>query len=157
MRMIQGCLVALCICIVFSLVGCTRNPMKAVDVQGVVTLDGTPVEGATVTFKDSSNLFASGRTDAQGRYFLNMPGSPVPGIKEGEYKVTIRKTDADSTPAKSWEELEARGKSDSKEAPQVAKPPKELLPVQYKDFGKSGLTASVKEATQDCNFELKSK
>lgn len=158
MRVIQNCLVVLSICVAFSLVsGCGRNPMKAVDVQGVVTLDGTPVEGATVTFKNAENLFASGRTDKDGRYSLNMPGSPVPGVRKGEYKVTVRKTDVDTTPAKSWEELEASGGEKQKEISQVSKPPKELLPVQYKDFAKSGLTATVADATKDCNFELKSK
>ena len=157
MRVIKNCLVVLSICVAVSLIGCTRNPMGAVDVQGVVTLDGAPVEGATVTFKNAENLFASGRTDKDGRYSLNMPGSPVPGIRKGEYKVTVRKTDVDTTQAKSWDELEQNSGEGQKSIPQVVKPPKELLPVQYKDFAKSGLTATVAGATKDCNFELKNK
>ena len=70
-------------------VGCDgrRSP---VPVSGTVTLDGKPVEGATVTFHllgdDPDGRLATGQTDKTGTFHLNGDGA-----RPGEYKVVITK------------------------------------------------------------------
>lgn len=61
-------------------------------VNGVVTLDGNPVEGATVSFVSQDGNTYTGFTDAQGNFSLSS-GSAV-GALPGEYKVTVVKTPA---------------------------------------------------------------
>ena len=63
-------------------------------VSGVVTLDGKPVEGATVTFTpasgDGGGVGGSyGKTDAQGRYSLKTVAADKAGAAVGKHKVTI--------------------------------------------------------------------
>jgi len=79
---------------------------KYVPVEGVVKLDGKPVEGATVVFtsEDGSRTF-SGFTDANGAFSLT--GGEKPGAVPGNYKVTVVKTPA----LKGGESMEA-GKED---------------------------------------------
>ena len=64
-----------------------------VPVNGTVTLDGTPVEGATVTFHllgdDKEGRPATGQTDRTGTFHLKT-GNEV-GARPGEYKVVIVK------------------------------------------------------------------
>jgi hypothetical protein len=66
-----------------------------VAVNGVVTLNGKPVEGATVTFYIAGGVEqegrpATGRTDGSGAFRLNTMGNED-GALPGEYKVVIAK------------------------------------------------------------------
>jgi len=70
-------------------------------VSGVVTLDGAPVEGATVSFTpasgDGGGLGGSaGKTDAEGRYTLRTVVGDRSGAAVGKHKVTISKFREDS-------------------------------------------------------------
>ena len=64
-------------------------------VTGTVTLDGSPVQGATVTFRpdDSGGSGAFGMTDAEGKYTLNTSNA-VLGVKPGKYKISVTKLEA---------------------------------------------------------------
>lgn len=67
--------------------GCGPKP---VPVEGVVKLDGAPVEGATVTFVTADGkLSASGLTDASGHFSLSTASGP--GAFPGDYKVVVVK------------------------------------------------------------------
>jgi len=153
----------LCVVVTAMLVGCTgssgtgKGP-KMARVTGPVTLDGTPVPGATVIFAPKPGAIgtaASGTTDAQGRYSLNaVPDS---------YVVTIVKTESteaegakptsmeDAMKQKMKREREAKTKKGA--APNV----KDLLPVKYSSATTSNLTADVKDGTNDIPFRLDSK
>jgi hypothetical protein len=79
--------------------GCGGGPAS---VSGVVTLDGKPVEGATVNFTpasgDGGGLGGSyGKTDAEGRYALRTIAADKPGAAAGKHKVTISLAKADPT------------------------------------------------------------
>ncbi len=53
-------------------------PVQTDMVKGVVTLDGSPVAGATVTFvpvQDGVGASATGKTDEQGNYVLTAVGA----------------------------------------------------------------------------------
>lgn len=63
------------------------------EVEGKVTLNGQPLDGAVVEFQPTSGdgSPSSGRTDADGRYEL-MYTFDAPGAIPGEHVVTIRTT-----------------------------------------------------------------
>lgn len=68
---------------------------KTIKVAGVVTLDGKPLSGATVTFIPvGEGRAASGMTDADGNFRLTTFRTED-GALAGEYKVTVAVTEAD--------------------------------------------------------------
>ena len=106
---------------------------------GVVTLDGTPVEEAVVTFsitrpdRDNKAFTAVGITDAQGRFVLRT-FRPGDGAVEGTHAVTISKSSMNS------------GKLEH------------AIPPRYARFETSGLTADVaQKSTNEFRFELSAK
>lgn len=75
------------------LVGCSKA-QRPVPVSGRVTVQGAPVEDVIVTFTpcgDSLNLGIGsfGRTDADGRYRLNVAGAGTKGALVGKHRVTL--------------------------------------------------------------------
>ncbi len=89
---------------VLTAAGCSSNPAvypEVADVVGVVTLDGQPLEGATVTFAPEAGRASSGVTDSTGRYSLNYTGS-IRGAMLGAHRVMIKKMvqDKAATPSK---------------------------------------------------------
>lgn len=122
-------------------------------VTGTVTLNGNPVDGATVTFQpiDASGKAAVGLTDSAGKYALTTFGSND-GAVSGSYKITVIKTE---TPAPS--NGDAAGEYVPPEAlGPGARPaaPKNLLPEKYANAQTSGLTATVKEESNTINLTL---
>lgn len=127
-------------------------------VSGVVTLDGKPLEGATVTFHaPPSNGMgkaipsAIGTTDSAGRYKLST-WTKDDGATPSTYTISIVKYEAPpAAPAATGGEYVP---PDPKVKP-VA--PKALVPPQYLNHQKSGLLADVKATGKnEFNFELKS-
>jgi hypothetical protein len=126
-------------------------------VEGVVLLDGRPVEGATVFFSPASDpsdkaagLPAAGRTGPDGSFRLNAGGGAKPGAgtKVGDYIVTVIKQESDPVPP-----------------PDLDKPPalppenevRDLLPTRYKLGATTPLRATVKQGKNVYRFELDSK
>ncbi len=101
------CLVSLRLMAVVGILtaaGCSSNPAiypEVADVVGVVTLDGQPLEGATITFAPEAGRASSGVTDSTGRYSLNYTGS-IRGAMLGAHRVMIKKMvqDKAATPSK---------------------------------------------------------
>lgn len=136
-----------------------------VPVSGKVTLDDTPVEGATVVFTPTSGegAAATGKTDAAGVYTLTTR-DPNDGAKPGTYLVSISKTETvDPTagaikPGMTEEEAtraayEAYEKAGKKE-PTVT----EHLPAKYKNPATSGFKAEVTKGGKNVfDFPLSSK
>lgn len=108
-----------------------------IDVTGVVTLEGVPVERATVFFHPADRAAREktsvGETDAEGRFTLqtHVKGAEYKrGALAGEYLVTVEKLeDAERT--------------------STFTPPKDLLPLKYKDPQSSGLTATVQPGAEN--------
>jgi hypothetical protein len=72
---------------------------KTAKVQGVVTLDGKPLPGATVTFIPAgSGRPAGGRSESDGSFRLTT-FRPEDGALPGEYKVIVTLAGAESAPA----------------------------------------------------------
>ncbi len=127
----------------------TEKLPETVDAKGVVTLDGEPVEAATVIFapKDGTHA-AQGLSDSSGKFSANAFPSK-PGMVPGSYMVAISKT------------VEKKGRPVT--GPDAAHMPAggnviwvNVLPEKYFNPNASGLTAEIaKEGTTDLKFELK--
>jgi hypothetical protein len=112
-------------------------------VSGVVTLDGQPLEGASVTFspisgRDDGVGGSTGKTDAQGRYSLRTVVGDKTGAAVGKHKVSIS--------------LYRENPVNPDQAG------KELVPPKYSDPSRTELTFDVPSGgTDKANFELKSR
>jgi hypothetical protein len=150
--------------------GCNRGPARPVvqRVEGVVTLDGQPVEAATVGFAPAgAGTGAFGRTRSDGGFTLtsSQGGTPGAGAVAGDYTVTIQKVEGDvaaeadaAPPAESTPEDYEKWRRESMN--NAAKPAqvKYLIPKAYGDPQTSGLKATVKKGLNngpDFRFELK--
>ena len=154
--------------------GCNSG-LRTEYVDGIVTLDGNPVEGALVTFIPASAgeaRVAAGTTDAKGHYTLTVAegGRAGRGTTVGDYKVTVAKR----TPDKTKEKAEAAGNDTgaseqppSREEMAAAErarrsaglPPPflYLTPKKYNNPETSGLTANVVKGSNKFDFALTEK
>jgi len=102
-------------------------------VSGVITLDGQPLEGATVMFQPTEGRASIATTDSAGKYSMTYLDG-VPGAKLGSHQVIIR--------------TEIPGEDGQ---PPIAK---EKLPKKYHE--QTELTAEVKPGSNTFDFDLKS-
>jgi hypothetical protein len=140
---------------VTTLAGCGGDGLNLAPVEGVVTLDGTPVGDAGVVFSPvdpAQGPPASGATNSQGHFTLmtnNREGAPI-----GEHKVTISKADPFGEQV-SLEQLEdpdfvrRRGR--------IVFKTKHFLPPKYADITSSELTATVEDTDNTFQFDLSAK
>ncbi len=117
--------------------GATNDTPKTVEVTGIITIKDKPISGASVVFMPKSGPSAVGTTDDSGAYILKT-GKAI-GATPGQHVVTV--TAGGETPMPGTEEA----KSDKS---------KPLIPADYGDPKKSGLTADVK-ASGNNNFDFK--
>jgi len=126
--------------------GCGGNRGPKVEyVEGVVTLNGSPVGGASVGFSPvdrTVGLSAGGKTDAEGRYRLTAVGGGKEraGTAVGEYAVSITKIeivppDEPQPPPPVWWNPSLGPKP---------VPIRALIPEAYGDPATAGLRVSVK-------------
>ena len=156
-------------------IGCNSG-LRTEYVDGIVTLDGTPVEGALVTFipvSPGEARVAAGTTDVKGRYTLTVAegGRAGRGTTVGEYKVTVAKRTPDKTKEKTeaaaGNETGASEQPPSREEMAAAErarrsaglPPPflYLTPKKYNNPETSGLTASVVKGSNKFDFALTEK
>ena len=136
--------------------GCGKRGPKVYHVEGIVTVDGEPVEGANVSFvpKQASGaddlsgpLLAGGATDANGKYTLSTSrGSAIGGgTTAGDYKVTIVKkkmTNAPTAPLAAGQRL----------VPQY----EYGVPRAFEDSNNAKISVEVVKGKNTFNFALKS-
>lgn len=87
----------LAVTVFFAGCGKASRGLKVEYVEGVVTYDGAPVEGAHVTFypSGSGGEAAGGVTDSAGVYKLTSESGDIDkGAIAGTYKVTVRKVES---------------------------------------------------------------
>jgi len=138
-----------------SLVGCggkLANYPDTAPVTGIVTLDGQPLEGASIAFAPTEGRSSNGNTDAEGNYELRYTGS-IKGAMLGNHRVVITKMVPDPNFV----------------APPVTAPPAgddvlideptpemiNIIPQRYGGID-SDLTAEVKDTENVINFDLTS-
>lgn len=130
-------LTAVALCLVM---GCSKAAGPELGyVEGNVTLDGKPLDGAEVQFEPSDSRPSVAFTDENGHYVLKFTGSRN-GATVGTHVVRI---------------LSARGSSGGEGDGPLVKARPELLPAKYHD--KSTLTADVQSGNNTIDFDLQSK
>ena len=123
--------------LLFVLSGCGKSKLHPV--KGIVTLNGKPLEKATVLFiseeADGRDVFAL--TDAEGKFELSTH-TPKDGAMAGSYKIVIQYSEPDEGPL-----LTFATPADAQKA-SADKPPKEpILPSIYTDPGQTILKQQV--------------
>jgi len=124
--------------LVISLMGCGSSGEPSVDVitiNGTVTFEGSPITEGTIQFEDSSTgISSSAELGTDGTYSME--------IANGNYKVTV-------TPP--WVEVDMGPDS----PPQEDYKEVDNIPQQYRQTTTTDLTATVTEAGQTIDFDLK--
>jgi len=141
-RVCGTCLAAVAALALMLTAGCRRGP-AVVFVEGVVRLDGQPLEAASVAFtpvEAKGELPATGFTDATGRFVLSARGAGLGrGTTVGDYIVIVKK------------EVVPPGQEEA------LSPIVELhTPVQYLQKETSPLRATVKQGRNRFEFDLAS-
>ncbi|MGY8769966.1 MAG: carboxypeptidase-like regulatory domain-containing protein [Pirellulales bacterium] len=136
-------------------------------VTGTVTVDGAPVEGATVTFHpitEGQGNSAVGMTDASGVYHLTVVGhtgdlapGPEKGTTAGEYEIKISKFIEEDGSAQTQEEVDAQGLDFVEPDAYAEVPTTYIVPQKYMNFSSSELKATVATGENNIPFELTSK
>lgn len=127
---------------------------RLVPVSGTISLDGEPLEGATVIFfpdvEHPGGENASGQTDATGTYQLttSIGGQGAqPGAVPGRYRVMISKfVMPDGSPLPP-EMTEADAEADGGQ---------QVVPSRYSNYERPTLDAEVTEGENVHDFELSS-
>jgi hypothetical protein len=141
---------------VFWLMGCgsgvpeAPKPSKLVDVNGKITMNGEPLEGAIVIFTPSGagGFVGHGFTDSSGKYAAETrSGQNVDaGLAPGSYRVMVsRFLKPDGTPP-----------SDPSEPP-ANSGARESLPMEYSSPNNSKLRAVVGQSGGTFDFDVKKK
>ncbi len=139
------------LCLVPLVFGCTKS-LNTETVTGTITLDGVPLEGASVSFSPMNPTVghpAFGKTDSQGVYKLQtLQGEVDAGTTPGKYRVAVSKFKQTGT-----------GKfTQSAEHEQIEIMSEELVtPEKYRKAATSGLEAEVVGGKNTFDFDLKSK
>ncbi|UUO07853.1 carboxypeptidase regulatory-like domain-containing protein [Blastopirellula sp. J2-11] len=122
------------------LVGCSIGPTdlpEVAPVSGTVTLDGKPLNNATLTFQPAVGRPSSGLTNKDGQYKLRY-NLNLTGAKLGDHSVIIT----------TYQEFDNPSDADRPASP-------ELLPAKY--HKKSELVAKITNGDNVVDFDLKSK
>jgi hypothetical protein len=148
-----------------GLIGCgSKQNGNLATVSGVVTHNGTPVEGAKVIFNSTievdgkQGVAYAAQTDSSGKYVIATAGKE-PGIPPGLYKVTITKYQGKSTTG-TPEEIDS-GQLDAQISDGAGAGkggPTNLLPKEYASPGSTKLSATLESGkNENVNFDLKGK
>lgn len=142
--------------ILATMSGCKDGGAGTVPVEGTVTLDGAPVEGASVVFMPlAGGPQSTGQTDASGKFKLTTV-NPGDGAVVGTHAVAVSKSEAVAS---------ATADPNSPQGTQLSgaptggrpKPAQSLLPSKYSDASNSGIKIEVKSGMEPVKIELSSK
>jgi len=147
-----------------SLSGCSGKDASMATVSGVITLNGSPVEGARVIFHPTTEVAGKEQTsygaltDSSGKYVIAAINKQQPGIPPGMYKVTIVKMEGKGLAPQ--EGMDA-GQLDAMVSDQGASAkggPVNLLPKEYATVGSSKLSVTLEQGKNEGkDFDLKGK
>lgn len=138
----------------FCMFGCGADDGPGyVSVDGVVLLEGKPVEGAVVTFSPEAGAGNTGQvsmglTDADGNFTLKT-GTGKRGAAIGNHKVAVELAIAVDEPAEETSDgLAPELPNEMQAAPKTKSTPKTVfvIPEKYRNPLTSGLTATVTSA-----------
>jgi len=127
--------------------GSSQSAIALIPVSGLVTLDGSPVDQAKVTFVPQLETKGNGGwgiTDALGKYSIKTPQGAV-GVPEGQYKVAISRR------------LNPDGSTPNPDEPPIESKARETLPFGVSDESKTMLKATVSASAKQFDWPLKGK
>jgi hypothetical protein len=134
--------------VICLLSGCSGpDRPQLVPVSGMVTLDGQPVEGATVTFTPTGGRMAIAVTDAAGKFQLTTYDTND-GALIGEHRVTVAKIQTTGVT------VDASGLSGTVDPAQIKQV--HALPQAYSVAETSGLVQKVEWNMPEVKLQLKS-
>ena len=158
---------------VLASVGCGGAKAPAVQtemVEGLVTLDGQPVPGATITFvpvQPGAGASATGMTDSEGKYHLTAVGAgigaqPGAGTLPGEYSVGVMKVNLPDIPTEQDLQADLGTPGTPSKSVGSGERPKDVqvthvVPQKFNDPLKSGIKVTVKPGANDIPIPLVSK
>ena len=125
--------------------GCTGGSSNIASVTGTVTINGEPINYASVTFMPTEGRASVGLTDSEGVYTLNYVIGEK-GALIGEHKVYVT--------TRVVKEPSYGGDSGGVKDPVRETGRKELLPKKYCDRGATELTATVEKGSNTIDFPL---
>lgn len=137
------------------LTGCgeTDKGPRTVPAEGVVTLDGSPIEGASIVFIDDGGQYpARGRSDADGKFSLSAfeyKTGAVPGSYKAIVSRTVVETASEKGPPAGSEEAEHAGEAAGQRVYND-------LPPKYSQPGLLSFTVP-EDGVTDLKIELTSK
>ena len=142
-----------------AMIGCGPGMPDTVPVTGTVTLDGQPIEGASVSFLSEAGTTSTGKTDASGKFTLKtfVGSQSVDGCPPGSHQVGITKTISEGGPSSTQDAIE-RTKTMANSAMNTSDVKVEyVVPAKYSTPTMSGLTADVVAGKDNTfTFELSS-
>ena len=141
--------------VALAVAGCGPKGLPTNYVEGIVTLDGQPLEGALVTFRPETpdGKVAVGQTDATGKYTLTTDGGlPQKGALEGEYKVTVTKIETTEVPRPTSLAIAANNPDYPVEMDTIQTL---ITPKNYSEVVTTPLTATVTKGKNDIPLEMK--
>ena len=155
--------IQLLIVLITSLVitGCGPAGLKTQFVEGIVTLNGQPLDGALVTFtpvtQTPDNVSATGITDETGRYTLTAIGSTISGEAgkgtiAGDHVVTIVKRETIITGQRRGSDGSLATTSDGQ--PEMSSITRIITPQVYSQPDKTPLRATVQRGTNNLPFNM---
>jgi len=143
MKKLAGITVFLtCFFVLVMFVGCSGAKLPTEYITGIVTLDGNPVEGASILFSPTGEggaLPAGGTMDKKGKYVITsmQGGGHGAGAVVGNYIVLISKEESTFV-----------------DGPQPRYDVKQVLPRVYGDVEVSPLRAEVEKGKNTIDFPL---
>ena len=143
------------VCIAVSGCGGGGDQLTTYPVTGVVTYNGSAVEGASVGFvpNEEGKPSAFGRTEADGSYTLTTYESGD-GAPAGSYTVTVTKFDQTATESQGSGNPEDGDYVPPPDNPAPTPPPKSLVPEKYNSARTSDLTHEISSGTNAIDLEL---
>ncbi len=107
-------------------------------VEGTITLDGKPLDGATITLIAKDGTVAKGVTDAEGKYKLHtvIGEKQLEGAPLGVSKVSISKTEGDTGDKEPLK--------------------KDVVPPKFAEPARSAIVVEVSEGENRFDFDLRS-
>lgn len=133
------------------LAGCQDSKLGSV--TGVVSIDGKPVEMASVSFIPDFGRASVGSTNEKGEYVLNYTSSKK-GALIGKHKVTISTKYVAETNYSLQTYSEEGPIKPTRSDVVKSKGRKEMLPKKYRDRNTTELTAVVEPGSNEINFKL---
>lgn len=139
-------------CLLLAVAGCRKTGLQVEFVEGIVLLDGKPVEAAVIGASPAgaAGVPAVGRTDARGMFHLTAQqgGGREQGVPVGEYRISVSKMEYDTPTGKPPDDGDLTGLA-----------LRYLVPKDYESPETSGLVLSVGKGggrADKYRFELRS-